>query len=159
MYLLAANLDFNSSFSTLKLIGLIILCIAIIVACYYTTKFVGKKQTGGSGRNFRPIETYRISQNKFLQIVAVGKRYFLIASSKDGISMLAELNESDLELEQKGTSHKNFKAILASLSKDKKDSDSEPESEPELESEFEEELTEELKEELKDKPSEDTLDD
>lgn len=121
MVLLAITPEFDSTFSTLKLIGLIILCIAIIVACYYTTKFVGKKQGTGSGKNFRVIETYRISQNKFLQIIAVGKRYFLISSSKDKVSLIAELSESDLELEKQKVSHMKFKdALMASLAREKK---------------------------------------
>ena len=58
--------------SVLKLIGLIILCILIIVASYYTTKFVGKKQLGRSPKsNFRSIDVFRLSTNKYLQIVEI----------------------------------------------------------------------------------------
>ena len=56
--------------SVLKLIGLIILCILIIAASYFTTKFVGQRQLKGSAKsNFRNIDIYRISTNKYLQIV------------------------------------------------------------------------------------------
>nr|MCR5431916.1 hypothetical protein [Lachnospiraceae bacterium] len=80
VFLLADNVKneivFNSSNSTLKLIGLILLCIIIIVACYYTTRFIGKRSQGGQGasggRNIKTIETVRVTQNKYLQLIKCG---------------------------------------------------------------------------------------
>ena len=84
--------------SVLKLIGLIILCILIIVASYYTTKFVGKKQLGRSPKsNFRSIDVFRLSTNKYLQIVEVGERYFCIAVAKDTITVVGELSKENQE--------------------------------------------------------------
>ena len=81
----------------LKLIGLIILCVIIIAASYYTTRFVGKRQAGMGGEsNFKSLDIYRINQNKYLQLIAVGSRYFVIAVSKDNVQLIAELNEEDI---------------------------------------------------------------
>lgn len=83
--------------SSMKLFGLIILFIIIIVACYYVTRFVGSKSMGTIREsNIKLIDTYRINQNQCLLVVCVGKRYFLLASNKDAVTLLSELKEEDL---------------------------------------------------------------
>ena len=83
--------------SVLKLIGLIILCVLIILASYFTTRFVGKRQSGAGGEsNFKSLDIYRINQNKYLQLIAIGTRFFVIAVSKDNVELIAELNEEDI---------------------------------------------------------------
>lgn len=102
--------------SVFKLIGLIILCILIIAASYFTTKFVGKKQLGRySKSNFKSLDTYRINGNKFLQIVQVGKRYFCISVTKDQISVISELNKEDIINWPPEASNTSFKDVLAGL--------------------------------------------
>ena len=102
--------------SVLKLIGLIILCILIIVASYYTTKFVGKKQLGRSPKsNFRSIDVFRLSTNKYLQIVEVGERYFCIAVAKDTITVLGELSMEDIKNFPPAPVEKSFKETMSEI--------------------------------------------
>lgn len=83
--------------SSMKLLGLIILFIIIIIACYYVTRFVGSKSMGTIREsNIKLIDTYRINQNQCLLIIGVGKRYFLLASNKDAVTLIAELQEDEL---------------------------------------------------------------
>ena len=85
--------------SSMKLFGLIILFVIIIVACYYVTRFVGSKSMGTIREsNIKLIDTYRINQNQCLLIVCVGKRYFLLASNKDAVTLLSELKEDELSV-------------------------------------------------------------
>lgn len=83
--------------SSMKLLGLIILFIIIIIACYYVTRFVGSKSMGTIREsNIKLIDTYRINQNQCLLIIGVGKRYFLLASNKDAVTLITELQEDEL---------------------------------------------------------------
>ncbi len=107
--------------SVLKLIGLIILCVIIIAASYYTTRFVGKRQAGMGGEsNFKSLDVYRINQNKYLQLIAVGKRYFVIAVSKDNVQLIAELNEEDITC-WRSEKKVSFKDIMSKVVPGRKD--------------------------------------
>ena len=111
--------------SALKLVGLIILCAIIIAASYFTTRFVGKKQQNAAGEsNFGSIDVFRLSPNKYLQIIRVGKRYFLIAVSKDTVETIAELSEEDI-VHFPGDKKASFKEIMAKVIPEKKKSEAE----------------------------------
>lgn len=124
MFLLAENIKndiiANSSSSYWKLFGLILLCAIIIVACYYTTRFIGKKSAGGQGfsqgRNIRAVETFRVTQKQFLQLIKCGDKYFLISISKDNMTLISEINGESLSLEDKTAAHKSFREIISSFS-------------------------------------------
>ena len=116
--------------SVLKLIGLIILCVIIIAASYYTTRFVGKRQAGMTGdSNFKSLDIFRINQNKYLQLIAVGKRYFVIAVSKDNVQLIAELQEEDITYwrSEKKMSFKEIMTKVVPGHKDVSDTEEEPE--------------------------------
>ena len=81
----------------LQLLGVSILFIFILVITYYTTKFVGgAKLSITKNSNFKVLETYKIAQNKYLQLIQIGTRYFVISVSKDDIRFLTELNENEI---------------------------------------------------------------
>ena len=85
--------------SAAQFLTVLVLFIVVLALTYFTTKFVGNYQKmQGLCRNFEPIESYRLTGNKFLQIVRVGKKYYLLAVGKDEVSTIAELSEEDLDL-------------------------------------------------------------
>lgn len=94
----------------LQLIGLIIVFIIILFATYYVSRWVGKSGLiQNSSSNIRVVETFRLSQTKYLQIIKVGeKRFFLIAVSKDDITYISELNEEDITIVQDSMTENNF---------------------------------------------------
>ncbi|MCR5322906.1 MAG: flagellar biosynthetic protein FliO [Lachnospiraceae bacterium] len=113
---------YSGTQSILKLIGLIILCALIIAASYFVTRFIGGREAGMTGSsNFKVIDAYRLSPNKYLQIIQIGSRYFCIAVSKDDVRLICELNEEDIKIRQKSEKMLSFKDILtkASGNKDK----------------------------------------
>ena len=101
--------------NSLKLIGLLIVFILIIVASHYVTRLVGAKHMSGmKNSNFKIIDTYRISQNQFLQIVKAANRYYLISVSKESINLISELEESEVLLPEK-TETKSFSEIISAV--------------------------------------------
>lgn len=95
MYLAAnASARWESIWS---LIGLCVVFILIITAAYYTSKFLGKTNLLQSrNKNISLVETFRISQNKWIQIIKIGKKYIAVAVTKDHVEMLLELSEEEL---------------------------------------------------------------
>lgn len=108
------NVSRQSSIESIfKLIGLIILCVVIIAASYFVTRFIGQKQMGAGGNsNFKSLDVYRINQNKYLQLIQIGNRYFVIAVCKDSVNMIAELSKDDIPYWKNESSGVSFKDIL-----------------------------------------------
>lgn len=106
--------EISSFDNTFQLIKIIAILVFVLIACYYVTKWLGASgMVGGNTQNFKVIETYRIAQNKYLQIVKVGQRYLVLGVTKEHIEFLAELQEDEIfdstlnKSDQKMVSFKN----------------------------------------------------
>lgn len=119
--------------SAIKLIATIAVFIFVLAATYLTTKFIGnyQKQTM-QGKNFDMIETYRISNTKYLQLLRIGTEYVVIAVCKDTVTMLCKLQKEQIEIlekeEQKNSGVTTFSEMFEQMknmrqneSKDEKD--------------------------------------
>ena len=85
--------------SAAQLLTVLVIFIFVLVLTYLTTRFVGKYQKlQGYNKNFEAIETFRITNNKFLQLVRVGKRYLVISIGKDEVNLVMEISEDDIDL-------------------------------------------------------------
>lgn len=88
----------------------------VLAVTYFTTRFIGQYQkTQAFNRNIEVIETFRIANNKYLQIVRAADKYLVIAVCKDTVTMLAELSGDTVEkLPQKGEllESESFQAIM-----------------------------------------------
>ena len=105
--------------STLQLIGMVVVFIIVVAACYFVTRFVGAKQLAQQkNSNFLVLDTFRLTQNKYLQIIQIGKRYFVIALSKENISMVSELEKEDITWwRESAPGVASFQGILSALKK------------------------------------------
>jgi flagellar protein FliO/FliZ len=100
-----------------QLVGLVFMLIIILVAAYYTSKFIGGIKMGQMKKsNFQVIDSYRVTPNKALQIVKIGNKYVVIAIGKDNINLITELDESEVMIRESNPSEKqSFKQILDKL--------------------------------------------
>ncbi|MBE5882271.1 MAG: hypothetical protein E7289_08210 [Lachnospiraceae bacterium] len=102
--------------SVVQLITSLLIFAFVLAVTFWTTKFVAKyqKNTMNSG-NMEVVEVTRIAPNKYLQIVRVGGRYFLISVGKDNVNFIAELQSEDLHLKEMTEAkeqYMDFKSIL-----------------------------------------------
>ncbi|MGN0352703.1 MAG: flagellar biosynthetic protein FliO [Roseburia sp.] len=88
----------NSSFeSFLELIGVLIIFVFILVITYYTTKWIGNYQKAHqTSKNLKIVETLRLTNTKYIQIVQAGTEYLVIAVGKDEINLLAHLTKEQM---------------------------------------------------------------
>jgi flagellar protein FliO/FliZ len=100
--------------SYLQLIGVSLLFLFILAITYFTTRFIGGIKLGQvKNSNFKVIETFKITQNKFLQLVQIGEKYIVLAISKDDIRMIAELTKDEIMQQDEITMKKqNFSEIF-----------------------------------------------
>lgn len=64
--------------------------------------------------NIEVIETFRLSNTKYIQIVKLGGKYVAIAVGKDTVNFLTELEEEELDLTkpENKTTNLEFQEIL-----------------------------------------------
>lgn len=83
--------------NVLRLISAIVVFVFVLAVTYFVTRWIGKYQQGISGsRNITVLETFKVTQNKYLQVIKVGEIYMVIAVCKDSITMLTRLEETEL---------------------------------------------------------------
>ena len=111
--MLAIILASGSIESVAQFFTVIFIFLFVLALTYFTTRFVGKYQNfQGINKNFEAIETFRVTNNKYLQLVRVGTRYFVIAIGKDTITLVSEVDESEIDLTKQDTSDEQFKKIF-----------------------------------------------
>lgn len=106
-----------------QLLVALFIFIIVLVLAYFAARITGGFQANMNRRsNIHIIETYRITNNKYIQIVQIGNRYVALGVSKDNIEVLIELDETDLAVESLDIQNKgSFKDILSQFQFEKKD--------------------------------------
>lgn len=100
--------------SYLQFITVLVLFVFVLGITYVTTRWIANYQKGkAAGGNLEVIETMRITNNKYVQIVRAGNKYLAIAVGKDEIHMLSELSEDELIfMNSEAGSSMDFRSIL-----------------------------------------------
>lgn len=96
MILLQTRTSGFSSF--MQLLGVLLIFVFVLALTYVTTKWIAGYQRGKSyNKNLRVIETLKLTQNKYIQIVEAGEVYLVIGIGKDEITMLTTLTSEQLK--------------------------------------------------------------
>lgn len=104
----------SGSDSTVQLITVILIFILVLALTYITTKFTAGLQKGKmASPNVEVMETFKLSTNKYIQIVRVGKKYYSIIVCKDTVTLMGELSEDEINQPKSGTeTTMSFQEIL-----------------------------------------------
>lgn len=107
----------NSLSSFLELAGIFIVFLLVLGSAYFVTRWFGANGSiQDKNKNIKVIETYRISSNKFIQIIKIGDKFIAVAIGKDQVEFLTELDESQLDIkEQEIKPLPDFKEILTKV--------------------------------------------
>ncbi len=103
-----------------QLITLVIIFAFVLGLAYFAARLAGNVQKERlSGSNIKILETMRISNTKYIQVVKIGNQCFAIAVCKDTVTYLCELKEEELYYSGTGsqTGTESFKAILEKFKK------------------------------------------
>lgn len=104
--------------NVMQLLGLLIVFLFVLAATYFTSKWVGANGQGKTkNRNINVIETYKLNQNKYIQIIKVTDKYLVVAVSKDTVEFLTEIDEKNIISSANNENLQiNFKQILNKIS-------------------------------------------
>lgn len=100
--------------SFVQFITVLFIFLFVLIVTYAVTKWIsGIQKIQMTGKNMTVLETLRISNSKYLQIVKTGDKYLVIAVCKDTVTMLTELSADSLCLDT-GNEEKSlsFREIL-----------------------------------------------
>ncbi len=109
----------NSVNSYLQFMTVLILFVFVLGITYFVTKWIGGYQKSRSfNANVEVIETFHLANNKYIQIIRVGKKYLAVAIGKDSVTMITEIPEEQLILsEGVDDIQPSFKELLDKLQK------------------------------------------
>ncbi len=113
----------NSSWleSLVQLFCVILIFIFVVFLAYFAARVAGSFQANMVTKqtNIKIIETYRITNNKFIQIVKLGDKYVALGVGKDEVNLIAELNPDSInDIQSPLTTKIDFKDVLAKIRKD-----------------------------------------
>ena len=105
--------------SYMQFITVLIIFLFVLLITYWVTKWTaGYQKSQTANVNMEIIETIRLSGNKYVQIVRVGRKYLAVAICKDTVTMLTEIPEQDLVFSDNNMSGTlKFKDILEKMQK------------------------------------------
>jgi len=112
MIILTGKTDSYAQFITVLLIFVAVLAVTALV-----TKWIAgyQKQQGAAG-NIEVLETVRIANNKYIQLVRIGESYFAIAVCKDTVTNLGEIPAGQLK-DKTTTDNTGFRELLKRAAK------------------------------------------
>lgn len=99
--------DSYAQFITVLVVFVLVLAVTAVV----TKWLAGYQKQQGANSNIEIIETTRISNSKYIQIIRVGETYMVIAVCKDTVTMLGEVPAEQLK-ERNPQGSMNFKELL-----------------------------------------------
>lgn len=97
----------------------LIVFIFVLALSMFCAKWMGNYQKAqASGDSAEVIETIRIAQGKWIQIIRIGSKYKVIAVSRDSVTYLGDVDESDIKVRD-SEEKKLFSEILSKAFSDK----------------------------------------
>lgn len=113
----------TSGFSNfMQLLGVLLIFVFVLAITYFTTRWIaGYQKSRSFNKNLKVIETLRLTQNKYIQIVEAGEVYLVIGVGKDEITMLTTLTREQLkdldtyEVTKQKEAGESFQEILSRL--------------------------------------------
>ncbi|MCR5846547.1 MAG: flagellar biosynthetic protein FliO [Lachnospiraceae bacterium] len=107
-------LNNSSAGSFVQFLTVFVLFIVVLFICAFTTRFVaGYQKSKMMSGNIRVVETFKIANNKYIQIIQIGDKTFAVGIGKDSVTLLGELNADTLDLKVFEESNGlDFKSIL-----------------------------------------------
>ena len=107
--------------SYVQFVTVLLLFVFVLAVTAFVTKWIGGYQKGRSaGANMELMEALRLSNNKYVQIVRIGRKYLAVAVCKDSVTMLTEIPKDDLCFSEGNSGGlSGFKDVLAKIQKEK----------------------------------------
>ena len=96
-----------------QFIVVLVIFVLVLGVTALTTKWIsGYQKQQDENSNIQVIETSRLTNNKYVQIIRVGETYMAIAVCKDTVTMLGEIPMEQLKLSETGNPVPGFRELF-----------------------------------------------
>lgn len=103
----------TSSNGYAQFITVLVIFVVVLLVTAYVTKWTANYQKHQNvDRNIEVIETTRLDNNKWIQIVRVGNTYKVLAVCKDTVTLLGEVPKDELREAEPGGERISFKELF-----------------------------------------------
>ena len=124
---MATFLIAHTSNSYLQFITVLVVFILVLLVTVLTTGWIaGYQKTQKRNSNIEVVDTARIANSKYIQIVRVGETYMVIAVSKDQVTMLGEVTGEPLSNLEAINGSSSFREMLDGFLKKNSSDDGQP---------------------------------
>ena len=105
--------------SLVQFLTVFAILVVVIILAYLSTRIVGKVQSGVYERsNIKVLDTMKIANNRYIQIVKIGDKCIAIAVGKEEVTFLGEVTEDSLKTPEVNVGNKlDFAQVMAKLKK------------------------------------------
>ncbi len=117
------TISMGSTFNNcLELVGVLAAFILVIIFAYFATQWVAKSTVAqNKNKNIKIVETHRINQNKYVQILKIGNKFIAVGVGKDEVNFLSEIPSESIQWEeQEWKPMPDFKEVLEKMNKKRK---------------------------------------
>lgn len=103
--------------SVVQFITVLFIFVFVLAVTWFSTRYIaGIQKDKYKTCNMELLETLRISNNKYLQIVRVGEKYLCMAVCKDTVTMLGEIRKDEMVFEENNVNaNMDFRKILEKM--------------------------------------------
>ena len=118
MFLTSSGMD-----GYLQFITVLIVFVVVLGLTAFTTRYIANFQKQQNvNTNIEVLETMRITNNKYVQLIRIGDTYAAIAVCKDTVTMLCEIPKEQIKCKDiEASTSLHFKSLLnKALQKDSK---------------------------------------
>lgn len=107
-------LSVNGVDSFAQVMTVLLIFVFVLGLTYFVTRWIANYQKGKmASNNIETIEAHRIAQNRHVQIVRIGEKYFALGIGKDEVHVISELSKEELILrEENAKAFPDFKQIF-----------------------------------------------
>jgi flagellar protein FliO/FliZ len=99
-----------------QFITVVLIFVFVLVLTVFVTRWIATYQRDKlPGGNITIIETKRIAQNKIVEILRIGDRYFAVALGKDEVTLISEISPDSIKMPEAGDNSFSFKEILGKM--------------------------------------------
>lgn len=96
-----------------QFLAVLIIFVLVLGVTAFTTRWIANYQKQQNGNcNIEVMDTVRITNNKYIQIIRVGETYMVIAVCKDTVTMLGEVPKEQLKDISRMQKNKSFKELF-----------------------------------------------
>lgn len=94
--------------------------IFVLFLTYYTTKWLSLKAANISKSKYiNVVDKMMLGQNKYLAIVEISSKYYLLSITDNSINIIKDLDELELKVTENATENLEFNKIFGKFFKNK----------------------------------------